>query len=339
MTEDYTVNGDPHQMAYEQDRGTTSCNTITYTHVDINIARGQPCLQSFIDVRKAFNSMHRGHMLKLMEKIAGAGKLCKTRFHNRTYTAPGGEIRGQGHNMGVDAGCPIPVTSFKAGINSDVSLTALNEKLDWAALYSDDRSALVSTANILQNALDCSSVWAESISILYHDGLSCCLDSSGVSKCKKFPSTLIYAAYGMDIPDDFYTLKLGDISFKTTDYQRNLGLNVYTDKTKKPYKSLLNSRGYYFIPEIDRLKSLAYRMQDMKLFFVPRCMKQIILCYFCGLLNFCACLYWCRSSKKNIDTLRYYYAMGLSAVVGETTLGTLGRAAVRVSLLVKIAHE
>ena len=41
-------------------------------------------------------------------------------------------------------------------------------------------------------------------------------------------------------------------------------------------------------------------------------------------MNFCACLYWCRSSKKDLDTLRFYYAMGLSAVVGETTMGTLG---------------
>ena len=319
----YLENGDPHQMAYEPERGTTSCNAITYTHVDFNVSNNKPCLQSFVDVRKAFNVMDRETMLTEAQKIAGAGELCSTRFDGRTYTAPNGERRGGGHNRGVDAGCPIPVFCFKTGINTDVSLTGLNKELDWASLYSDDRSALSSCANILQRALNMSTTWAKKRSILYHDGISCCL-KNGVSECKKFPAILVYVKKGMNVPDEFYDLKLEEVPFKLTHFQRNLGLNVHTVAANKEHKSLLNLYGYYFRPEIDRIKSLAYRLQDIKFDFVPQFLRMMILCYFCGVINFSACLYWCRSSKKDMDRLRYYYAMGLSAVIGETTMGTLG---------------
>ena len=324
--EDYANNGDPHQMAYEPKRGTTSCNSITYTHVDINLANGQPCLQSFIDVRKAFNAMHRGLMLRLMQKLAGAGRVCATRFAGRTYTAPSGERRGETHNRGVDAGCPIPVSCFKVGINSDVALTGLNKELDWASLYSDDRSALAKCARILQSALSKSAIWAKKHGILYHDGVSCCLNENGISECKKFPALLIYAKKGMEVPPDFYNITLDEIPLKVTAFQRNLGLNVYTKSSSGKYKHILDKYGYYFIPEIDRIKALAYRMQDIKFDFVPQFLRMMILCYFCGIINFSACLYWLRSSKKDMDRLRYYYAMGLSAVIGETTMGTLGAA-------------
>ena len=170
-------------MAYEKDRGTTSCNAITYTHVDLNLASGKPCIQSFIDIRKAFNVMHRGTMLSQMQKIAGAGKLIASRFMGRTYIGPDKKHHGQCHNQGVDAGCPIPVCAFKAGINSDISMTGLNKELDWASVYSDDRSALAKTGAKSQNAIDGSVEWAKKRYIKYHDGVNCCKDSSGVSKC------------------------------------------------------------------------------------------------------------------------------------------------------------
>ena len=46
--------------------------------------------------------------------------------------------------------------------------------------------------------------------------------------------------------------------------------------------------------------------------------------YFCGVINNAACLYWCRSRPEDLNRLRFYYAMGLSAIVGETVMGTLG---------------
>ena len=107
-------------------------------------------------------------------------------------------------------------------------------------------------------------------------------------------------------------------------YQRSLGLNVYTDEEKLGFKDILGKQGYYFIPEISRIKSLAYRMQQIKFDFIPQFLKTMILCYFCGIINNAACLYWLRSRKEDLNTLRFYYAMGISAVVGETAMGTLG---------------
>ena len=323
MQKDYEVNGDPEQMAYEPNRGTTSCNAITYTHVDMLLAIGKPCIQSFIDIRKAFNVMCRETMLKVLQKIAGAGRLIASRFKNRTYIAPDGCHYGHDHNRGVDAGCPIPVCSFKAGINNDVSLTGLNVELEWASLYSDDRSALADCAKKLQSAIDGSLSWAERRNIKYHDGKNCCI-KNGVSMCKKYPATMIYKRGNVKVPDNFYEIKLGDIPFKNTVFQRNLGLNVYTDSGKSGYKAILNKQGYYFIPEIERIKSLAYRLQEIKFDFVPHFLKTMVLCYFCGIINNAACLYWCRSRVEDLNKLRFYYAMGLSAVVGETAMSTLG---------------
>jgi len=269
ILEDYKKHGDPHQMAYEPNRGTTACNAITFTHVDLNLAAGKSCAQAFVDVQKALNVMNRELMLNLVQKIAGAGRLVATRFLNRVYIDPFGRKRGQNHNRGVDAGCAIPVCCFKLGINSDVSLTALNKDIDWASLYSDDRSPLCSCPLVMQKAFDESLDWARKNQISYHDGVSCCLDSDGVSKCKKFPSILIFKTNKSSNFDGFEDIMLGDIPFKVAESQRILGLNVFTAAEKPAQTKVLKERGYYFIPEINRIKSLAYRLQDIKNDFLP----------------------------------------------------------------------
>ena len=325
MAEDYKLNGDPHQMAYEPGRGTTSCNAITFTHVDLNLANGSPCIQKFIDIRKAFNVLCRALMLYLLHKIAGAGFLVKSRFLNRTYTDPFGNKRScEAHNTGVDAGLPIPVVSFKAGINSDVHLTSKNKELDWASVYSDDRSSLARTAKRLQKAVNGSYLWSRLYHHPYHNGTSCCLDDAGISRCKKPPAVMAYWRVGMKVPADFYNMSLGESPFTMTFFQRNLGLNISTDHSVPGYKRIVDSQGYVFLPEVDRIKSLAYRMQDVKNDFIPSFKRMMILCYFCGVINSAACLYWLRSSIKDLNRLRFYYAMGISAVVGETAMGTLG---------------
>ena len=325
MQADYELNGDPHQMAYEPNRGTTSCNAITFTHVDINMYHRQPSIQKFIDVRKAFNVLCRSLMIYLLHKIAGAGPLLASRFHKRTYIDPNGNIRScEKHNTGVDAGLPIPVCAFKAGINSDTSLTSKNPNIDWGSVYSDDRSGLSRSGKALQSAIDRSCAWSLKYHHPYHDGIRCCLDNAGVSKCKKFPAVMAYFRRGMCIPDDFLNLKLGSVPFVMTTFQRILGLNVSTDHSAPGYKPTIAKFGYCFLPEVNRIKSLAYRVQDTKCEFIPSFKRMMILCYFCGVLNSAACLYWLRSARADIDRLRYYYGMGIAAIVGETAMGVFG---------------
>ena len=190
-------------------------------------------------------------------------------------------------------------------------------------MFSDDRSALANSAEKLQRAIDGSYLWSKLHFHKYHDGSTCCV-SNGVSKCKKGPAVMAYWRKGMQVPDDFYSLKLGTIPFEMVNFQRNLGLNISTDHKAPGYVLLADKFGYYFLPEVERIKSLAYRMQDIKHQFIPRFKRSMVMCYFCGIMNYSACLYWCRASQKDLNRLRFYYAMGVAAIVGETAIGVLG---------------
>ena len=65
LQEEYRLNGDPMQMAYEPHRGTTSCNAITFTLCDVALGMtGKPVVQTFADLIKAFNMANRTEMLK-----------------------------------------------------------------------------------------------------------------------------------------------------------------------------------------------------------------------------------------------------------------------------------
>jgi len=176
----------------------------------------------------------------------------------------------------------------------------------------------------LQRALSASFCWAEKHKIKYHDGETCCLDDKKISKCKKYPATLIFKRAGMAIPENFKSLKLGETEFKITSFQRILGLNVYTNSSEDQYRTILNKQGYYLKPEIDRIKSLAYRLQDIKCDFMPHFLRTMVMCYFIGIMNSSASLYWLRASKKDLERLRFYYGMGVSAIVGQTAMSTLG---------------
>ena len=106
-------------MAYTPNRGCVSTNLITFTFCDITLAETKkPVGQYFADLIKAFNSSNRTTMLKLVQKICGAGELCLSRFTDRTYIY-NGERRGQDYNKGVDPGAPISVFLFKLFVTSD----------------------------------------------------------------------------------------------------------------------------------------------------------------------------------------------------------------------------
>jgi hypothetical protein len=104
----YENDGDPLQMAYEPDRGTTSCNAITYTEVDIANAKGKACIQGFLDAIKAFNTMPWGLIFSLAQRVCGGGALALNRAIRRYYIH-GEQKRGQTFDQGVMAGEPLAV--------------------------------------------------------------------------------------------------------------------------------------------------------------------------------------------------------------------------------------
>ena len=320
LQEEYKKNGDPHQMAYEPGRGTTSCNAITFTLCDIVMHEtGKPVGQTFADLVKAFNMANRKEMLRQIHKIAGAGKICRSRFLGRVYTFEG-ETRGHEFNRGVDPGSPISVMLFKLFMNTDISLTSLSEKLMWAAGYSDDRAPIFEYEDYVngnaQKAWDSSKRWADKMKVKYH------MEKDD----KKRHTYMAYRRKNMPEPKIFEELKLENIPFERVDNMRELGLNVCTDKSVVGAKSLINKWGYVFRVELARMRASAYRMQDVKNDYPPTFIRQMVMSYFAGVTRFSACLYWTRCIDSEMNTLRYYYGMAAAAILRMNACEVFGLA-------------
>ena len=309
LREHYGIHGDPKQMAYEPNRGTTSCNVITFSLCDIVLSQtGQPVGQTFADLIKAFNMANRSEMLRRVQKICGAGRLCWSRFNGRVYTFED-EVRGQRFNRGVDPGSPISVFLFKLFMNTDVSLTSLSESLLWAAGYSDDRAPIFSTEDYAngdaQKAWDKSSKWAENMNVKYH---------TDPADAKRH-TYLAYKKKGMSVPSSFQELKLGSTFFEQQSSMRELGLNICTDKSIPGARALIDKWGYVFRPELPRMKATAYRLQDIKYDFPPTFLRQMVMSYFAGVIRYSACLYWTRCIQSEMNTLRFYYGMAVASIL------------------------
>ena len=153
------------------------------------------------------------------------------------------------------------------------------------------------------------------------------------------------------IPDEVETLKLGPVNIPTVDRQRVLGLNIatvpktmdrdprksklersvaeFTDATtQKAYVNqshkIIDKYGYFLEPNISSFRSMAYRFQALKDEQTPKRIWQAEMSYFVGKLRFGAAFYFCRSTSKQIDTIRFYYGMAVSAIMGLTAYETLG---------------
>ena len=128
----------------------------------------------------------------------------------------------------------------------------------------------------------------------------------------------------MKIPPEFSELKLGDIPFTETKFMRELGINICTDPKVKNSDSMLKKYGYFLSPECKRLKSIAYRLQQVKNDFPPYFLRMMVVAYFVGVARFGSCLYWCRGIQSELDECRFYYCMALASILKLSTLEVLG---------------
>jgi len=119
---------------------------------------------------------------------------------------------------------------------------------------------------------------------------------------------------------DNQNLHLGDSSFKVVKEMRELGLNVSTDRSVKGAPKIIDKWGYFFRPELNKLCSLAYRIQSLKFHYPPQFVRQIVLSYFCGIVRYGSCLYYHRSLESDLDRLRFYYTMACSAILRISTI-------------------
>jgi hypothetical protein len=261
-------------------------------------------------------------MLREIQRIAGAGDICRSRFEGRVYTFED-MVRGRMFNRGVDPGSPISVVLFKLFMNTDTSLTSLNEGLIWASCYSDDRAPIFSADDALsgltQSNLARSYEWSRATGCEYHSHQ--CADGK---IDKKGPKYLEFCKKSMQSGMSFDQLALGLIPVKPSLDMRELGLNVSTDRAIAKVGPIFDRYGYFFRPETSRLCAIAYRIQDIKYDYPPHSVRQMVACYFNGIARFGSSLYWSRSLKWELDRVRFYYAMSTAAVLRLSALDVLG---------------
>jgi len=305
------------QMAYTTDRGCVSCNVLTLQYVEMC---NEPTLHSQQDLKKAFNRACRETIINEAQRKFGAGKLFKSWFLNRTYkyTSKFGTIvRGLNHNQGVPAGTLLGVESFLLFIATCSELTGKNLKLLWAALYADDTSPLVKASNVVdfQKALDWAMIWAQKNGCAFH------LEGD------KGPVYLAYLKKNHVFPAEFDSIKLGSASLKRKEEETVLGLyrkvRPIDDNSSISHGKLIDKYGYECQWNVNKLKSIAYRLQRIKYKLVPLYTKKLVAAYFCGVLRFSASVIWLRSSLAHKNEVRYYYCMALAACLGLTTAEAL----------------
>ena len=152
-------------------------------------------------------------------------------------------------------------------------------------------------------------------------------------------------------PDGSEVLKLGKVDIPVVDRQKVLGLNIATypkskdretlfskiKKGEEEFKNVVAQKayenqalkivekyGYFLEPNIVSIRSLAYRFQVLKDEQDPKRLWQAVMAYLVGKLRYCAAFYYLRSTTRQLDTIRFYYGMGVSAILGMTAYETLG---------------
>ena len=109
--------------------------------------------------------------------------------------------------------------------------------------------------------------------------------------------------------------------------KKNLFSSVASQKAyERQADSLVNKYGYFLEPDLKTYRSCAYRFQGLKDKETPKKLSLAVSSYFVGKLRFCAAFYYLRSTKKELDTLRFYYGMALSSILGLSAYETLGAA-------------
>ena len=172
---------DPIACAYVKDRGTESCNAISYTYVEYAMNKWRTAaIQIAADLQKAFNKANRPKILTELQITSQSAELARTRFHNRWYEFKG-QKRGLGPllktNQGTDAGSALAVFYFGTFMDSDCHFSNFNKYVLWSSYYSDDRCPIISAKDIsesnseicgAQATLDGTWQWAKEHSVTYH---------------------------------------------------------------------------------------------------------------------------------------------------------------------------
>ena len=345
---DFKVNGDPDGFAYRKNRGVISCMAITLSSIEKAPKEdGYSPVIKVADLKKAYNVTKRSTVVAEAQRIAGAGRLIMTRWKDRTYTFEG-QVRGHEYNRGTDAGAILAVWSFDRWISTDRSCQkrALPDGRNSVILetcnFSDDRNPSAKGSDVqngrFQNeVVDGMEHWAMDEDAEFH--------LTG----PKEPGLMIFTQLLADgssskIPTNIADIRFFNSPIKITSRQKILGLTVTTEpflfsqgnnsslfKTKKneeiftiQAREMINKYGYFLDPDLSFMVNCAYRYHQLRDEITPSKMKTIISAYFLGKLRFAISMHFLRCTQKQIDTMRFYYGMAMSAILDVSAYETLG---------------
>ena len=315
LDEEYAVNGDPGQMAYQKGRGVVSCNTIALTEIGISLKkRKEPMVMLCMDLKKAFNCVNRPQMIAEAQRQFGGGKLFKTYNEGRTYTY-GSSIRGHDFNRGVPAGEPLGVLGFKLFINTDITFTLKNENIVWCNQYSDDRSPIQSLSKVLngsfQEDIDKSVAWTKRMGVEYH------------TIGKKRPVMLLFTTPDC-VPVDKKDLHLtcGPVKIEIVPKLRLLGLDIHTGLGTPAQNAIHDEMGFYTVPP--NLSYLARRVEKIRDQLLPLFRYKMVESHIGGKMRFSSSIIYLCSSDADLDKARFNHGLAAAAVLGLSAYEALG---------------
>jgi DNA-directed RNA polymerase subunit RPC12/RpoP len=307
---------------------------------------GMDCVLATADLKKAFNTTNRSTVVREAQRIAGAGRIMMTRWQDRTYTFEG-EVRGLGYNRGTDAGAMLSVWGFDRWISTDTS-TQMRSYRDGKQVvtiapcnYSDDRNpnsrgSDVENGRFQTEVLNEMVLWGSKEGATFH------------TEGPKAPCLLIFSQIingeRTKNPEGVDSLELCGTHIARSDRQRILGIIVSTkpslfsegDKSclfktstrETTYKiqaqKIINNYGYFLEPNLQYLVGTAYRLQSLREEQTPERLRTVCMAYIVGKLQFGLALYYVRSTICQLNIMRFYYGMAVSAVANLSAYETLG---------------
>ena len=357
---DYEENGDPFQMAYEENRGATTAVFNMLTEIERNVKREKISVHKIgCDLKKAFNSAPWQLMVEEAERCTGLGKLFWSWLACRQHKF-GDAIIDEKHNCGVPQGTVLGNWGFKHFINRDVAMTVLNKALLYATLFSDDRDILVSGMQIedgtAQEILDDSAEFMDKWGPKYHEtgkkqatilsftlkkfklthaekidkianNLKCtCTITDQVKividkKCK-ICSAEKQKLFHMDC--DISKLQLNGFPVKPVTHQRMLGINILTDSNNQEFVKVIKKHSYALDMKESKYYALSTKFQQIKYENQPVQQKTLIEAFMGGRLNYGAGLYWLRAPEEQMNRVRYHYMLAVASILGLCAYESIG---------------
>ena len=341
---EYSKN-DSLNMAYRENCGVELCVSTALAEIE---KCSESSVQVFADEVKAFQYCKRGTVLCEFQRICGAGQIVASWFARRWYIFRGW-CRGWQFNRGVPAGTIVGVYGYILQKNTNQAMNGNNPRILGKAVssFSDDSSPSFSITEVrkggAQDTID------ESFRHVCEQGCKYHMDG------KKGPTMLVYLRKNQEYASEIDDLNLGGAAIRRVSTQRFLGVDVSVRPIEEPVlaveevslneslefgfedknicMSLVNKFGYSIHWPVQKLKGLAYRLQNCHEKYSPVDLRKMCMSYVAGTIRFACSQKWLRSSGPEREATNFYYCMSLASICGLNVCEIVGLSACKAEKL------